>query len=279
MLKASTLYIIFVLCLMSCGQHTLAEKFQPEDLVSLEFSNDVFVPDGKDRFLTNQVRLSAGAFSIGNDMYTPTDKTVDLPDGDRPWDGYTYLEYQTKEELAEDEYRKISYRIGAVGDWSGTDKLQKWIHNDLGLGTDPSWDSMNEGEPTVDLIYEHKLQSPVHPLFGEGWVTDTYGARVGTVIDEIFLKTQVTKGLWKTLFMYVGMSGRAVLYNTHLDGRLFQDDVYTVDKEWFVASGWSGIAVKFGDIYLGYKYLYQTREFETQSGRHSYGSLTIGYVL
>jgi len=78
--------------------------------------NDFVMPGGMDRFLSNAFYFKRGDWTIGNDMYTPRDKrSTEVDTGDRPWDGYTYLEKLDVEKLAFGQERLIRARIGAVG--------------------------------------------------------------------------------------------------------------------------------------------------------------------
>lgn len=264
-----------------------SEFVRPPQFTALEFNNDFFAPGGKDRWLTNQIRLSFPikgnyyVWTIGNDMYTPTDKSnPNIPVGDRPWDGYTFIEYKKREFVDGNlnQFQQFAVRAGILGDASGTDSLQRFIHNDLGLGVDPlGWGTQNASEAALELLYSRKTFSLFDTFFGSTINTSAYGFRAGNVVTEGFMRQELTREYFGFLMPYGGVEGRLVLFNTHLDGRLFHDDVYTVDKEWFVATAWLGLAVRIKEIYIGYKYQYQTREFKEQSGRHLFGTITIGY--
>jgi len=262
------------------------------DEFNFVFANDFFAPDGKDRWLTNDIRLEYktdyAEFALGSEMYTPTDKqTIGAPVGDRPWDGYTYLEIGgamptaflfDRIHLGDGEKRNIKFRLGALGLASGSEVLQDFIHNELGFGSDPSWDTINDSTPALEVIYSHDSERPIHSYIGDGLLKSSYGIRAGNVIDEIFLNQEIHRILFDSIDGFIGMEGKGVLFNTFLDGRMFANDVYTVDTRHFVASA------KFGFIFtimkhyiLTYEYKYITEEFKNQPSRHLYGTITLGY--
>ena len=125
-----------------------------------EIENDVVAPGGKDRWLTNKMELAIQDWKLGQEMYTPTDKrSEEIPVGDRPWDGYSYLGYEFDWVLGNHEVFTVEPRLGALGKASGTEWLQQWIHDDLGFGSHPSWAHVNESEPSLDVLITHKKVS------------------------------------------------------------------------------------------------------------------------
>lgn len=241
--------------------------------------NDWVIPGGQDRLLTNAFSIKKGDWSVANLMYTPTDKrSLELPDNDRPWDGYSYLEHEHIESIGFGHEYILRSRIGLVGRASGAEALQKFIHNDLGAGADPSWAGQNKSEITSDFIYSKRTREYIQSVVGNSRLTNEFGARVGTVNVSVFLDQELRKHFFKYFYPYAGIRGEAVAYNTHLDGRLFSDNNYTVDKEWFVASARAGIELYFpgSDFFIDYHYQYITQEFKGQLGRHAFGSLSFG---
>lgn len=264
----------------------LATTAQAEPM-KFTFSNDYFSPGGKDRWLTNQMMLEVGAWGISNEMYTPKDKrSKELPDGDRPYDGYSFIQYTKKWEIAHGERHILKSRIGTLGEWSGAKELQTWAHDDVGFGSHPEWVGQNPPGVALDFILSKQNVAYLQSVFGDTSATTEYGARFGNVVDELFLDQELRKHFFKNLYIFGGMRGQAVLFNTHLDGRLidehlikgYETDVYTVDKEPFVASARVGIELYFpeSEFFVSYSYKYLTEEFKGQDGRHLFGELSTG---
>ena len=247
---------------------------------SVKMSNDYVIPGGLDRFLTNAFVLQKGDWSLGNDMYTPRSKRSPVVNtGDRPWDGYTYVEKLDVTKVAFGQEQVLKSRIGLVGHASGSEDLQRYIHDDLGLGVHPTWAGQKPSEVTLDFILSRRTREYVQSAVGDSQLTQEYGARFGNVNDSLFLDQELRKHFGRYFYVYAGLRGDAVAYNTHLDGRLFHDNEYTVDRQWFVASARAGIELyfpKWHDFFVTYGYSYLTEEFQGQDGRHAYGTLTFG---
>jgi lipid A 3-O-deacylase len=242
--------------------------------------NDVMRPENKDRFLTNSASIKVGAWRIGNDMYSPRDKrSEEIDTGDRPWDGYSYIEHEGIESLAFGQEFRLRTRLGMVGKNSGSEAMQKFVHNDLGMGVPPTWAGQNPSEATIDVIASKRTREYIQSLFGDSALTQEYGGRAGNVNISLFLDQELRKHFFKSLYFYAGLRGDIVAYNTHLNGRMFHDNSYTVDPQWFVASGRAGIeyySPSWNHYFISYGYVYLTEEFKGQEGRHSYGVLTLG---
>jgi lipid A 3-O-deacylase len=247
---------------------------------SLSFGNDFFVPGHLDRWATSSLSAVIKAddnlwLTLGQEMYTPTDKrSPEVPDGDRPWDGYSYIGARKRHLGETGSYYLAEVRLGAVGSASRADRLQKFVHNDLDMGTNPKgWGTQNPSEIAIDASLAHHFPNTTNTLIGETRTQLGYKVRLGNVITRASFLSEIEKG-WRDFYFIAGTAAHAVLYNTHLDGRLLQNNTYTVDKKWFVAEASLGIGVRiFRRFSLEYKYKYTTEEFKGQTGRHSVGEV------
>lgn len=243
----------------------------------IDFANDFFVPGQFDRWLSNEFRIYQGDFAIGGEMYTPRNKrNPGIPVNDRPWDGYTYGEYTTH--FSED--RTLAFRIGALGAASQQDELQKFVHNNLGRGIDPKgWPTQNPSELALEGIYTHHLYNVFDSYLGTVRSDTSYGLRAGNVQDLAFVDVDLRRGWLQpgySVFGIAGLRGEARAFNTHLQGRMFHDDTYTVDMIPFVASTWLGFGATYGKWDLEFVYTYVTDETKLQDyERHLYGTVTI----
>lgn len=246
----------------------------------IRWENDFFAPGNKDRWRSNSVRVEAHNWTFGHEMYTPSDKdNPGVPFGDRPWDGYIYIGKRLSEEISLNERRIFEFRVGQVGEGSYADKLQRFVHNDLGFGSDPKgWETQNPSEETIDVLYTHESELLLTNLALSGLLHSRYGVRAGNVISEFFLDQELERGLIQesyTLTAYLGVGGRVVLYNTFLDGRLLQENIYTrSDRTWFVSDIRAGLEASYQGFGLRYEYKYLTEEFDAQDGRHLFGAIS-----
>lgn len=262
-------------CVRRAGDNQAKTPFK------FQYGNDFLIPGGLDRNLTSVVGIEYGEWGIGNEMYTPTDKEIQVnPVGDRPFDGYSFIQNTYKTKVGFGQERNFVTRVGAVGHASYTDKLQRSVHGFLeDLGKDqtyPSYKGQNASEFALDVDYSQTNREYLQSFFGDTRMTSKYGFRAGNVEIYPYLDQELRKHFLKHLDIFAGLNGKIVFFNTHLDGRMFHDDYYTVDKQWFVASARVGFELRFDDTYFGYHYQYLTEEFEGQQGRHLYGTFTIG---
>lgn len=244
----------------------------------LELSNDFLIPGGKDRWLTNAFCFEYDSLSLCQEMYTPQNKkSPELPDGDRPWDSYLYLEKEWVIPVAFGEETVIDSRFGGIGDWGFGKEAQQFIHDELGLGQHPTWTGVNPAQPAIDIEVSRRTRQYLKSVVGDSRLTQQYGFRVGNVEDYLFLDQELRKHFFRYVYLFAGISGKTVFFNTHLDERLFESNIYTVDKQWFVASGRVGFNLDFQTWSFGYQYQYLTEEFKGQDGRHLYGTFNLGF--
>ena len=88
---------------------------------TFQIANDIVIPGGLDRWLTNEFKLSKQyddyTYAFSNEMYTPTSKkSEEIPYGDRNWDGYSYFEVTKRKPIVFGENKTYSFRVGAVGE-------------------------------------------------------------------------------------------------------------------------------------------------------------------
>jgi len=249
---------------------------------NFKFNNDFFAPGGKDRYLTNDffldVKVKEGLrLGIGSEMYTPDNlRTSEIEKHDHPYSGYTYISLQEKQVVNLQEKRLYEIRIGLLGDASKAKRLQKFVHNDLDLGTDPKgWDNQNGSELAIDLMYAHQTRDVVSSFVGATEIITTQGFRIGNVVTEYFIDTEVNKIFYEKFVGFVGIDGHFKLFDTHIEGRLFSDNIHTKEAEYFVAGCKAGVAYKYEDYKIGFQYLLQTRTFREQPDNHLVGSVFI----
>lgn len=260
------------------------------DASSFEFTNDVFAPNGRDRYLTNRVGYNytidqhwkAGLWS---DMYSPNDlRSSEPPIGDHPYSGYTFahISYKTNDLISNKviENRRFSLNLGALGPASQADDLQKFIHKDLDLGVPPEgWDTQADSQMAVDFIYAHNAISPLTSYLGDTTAVQTYGFRVGNVIDSVFLDQEIRKQFFGRITGLIGGTIEIIAFNTHIEGRAFSSNIntYTAEAEPLVSTARAGIEVDTGRFTLGFIASYQTPTFEGQDDNHLYGTVIVRY--
>jgi lipid A 3-O-deacylase len=309
------------------------KKFDPPDphsFVTLQFDNDFFA--GDDRHFTNGMRAAylspegavpalirkAGeviplfhssqnmrfGFSIGQNIYTPTDISIsDPPSTDRPYAGWLYTGFGL---VSEDGtwQDKLELDIGIVGPYSLAEETQTEWHRVFGFQQPKGWKHQLKNEPGVALYYEKSRRSlyefPLHRLIPiENLGVDftphvglalgnvmTYGAagftaRFGDDLPADFGPPKIRPNLpgsdyfqpddsigW---YLFGGMEGRIVARNIFLDGNTFQNS-RSVDKNPVVADFQAGAAITFWRARISYTHIWRTPEYIGQAAFDNFGS-------
>lgn len=250
------------------------------DQYKLKWGNDFLAPDGLDRYLSNYFTLShtsnKSTWSFDNSMFTPDNlRGSPVESKDHPWDGASILSHEERFDISGNERRRFKLSAGAVGRASGAAELQRWVHAQ-GFGARPSYQPTNPSEPVLNFGYRHDDITQLNTLIGIAQNTTTYGFDVGNYITQAVLTQRLKKG-FNGAYGLLGIEGRAVLYSTVLDGRLFQDNEYTVQREPFVAEFMIGVGAEIDSYIVELVYKYETEQFETQDDRHLVAELTISY--
>lgn len=252
-------------------------------------------------------------FSVGQNIYTPSDTDARVPDPtDRPYAGWSYAEISF---ISKDARRAdiISIQAGIVGPSSLAEDTQRTVHEWLNESSPRGWDYQLRDEPGVNLIYERRYRFVSRTLF------DTLGmdlvphggfslgnvqthamagatlrlginlpsdfgvalARGGSIgaspVDD--LDPRVPGGRGFGFFVFAGAEGRAVVRDIFLDGNTRKDSP-SVDKEPLVADLMAGFGLVAGRWQLTGAFVHRTKEFETQPDPWSrFGSVTLSVAF
>ncbi len=249
--------------------------------------------------------------TVGQLIYTPeTINTSELLVDERPYAGYLYtgIGYHSRSQSRLDS---LEIHLGMVGPSALGQDAQDFIHDLRGFDKFQGWDNQLRDEPTLNLVYEHKLVSFRNPLWGtvEHDFIGHAGLALGTVSTYVNLGGEYRIG--RDLPNDFGTSavrpagdnsapgrgdprlqaGSALIYGFHLflavDGRLVARDIFLdgntwknshrVDKEPAVANLALGFSFLVRHWKLSYAQVFRTREFREQPSSHEYGSLSLSY--
>lgn len=246
-------------------------------------------------------------FSIGQNLYTPTDIVATEPQfDDRPYAAWLYLgvglHNQTERWLD-----TIELNLGVVGPWALGEQTQNFVHRARGLQTAEGWDNQIKNEVVVNLIFERRWR---RELFGgrTGWGADVLnhaGGSLGTLftylntgggirfgwnlpkdfgasvirlagdtnapasLDDLRIRREHVFGA----HLFLTVDGRWVLRDLTLDGNTFQESM-RIERSWWVGDVSGGLAVIYGAWKLSYAATYRTRTFEAGYDQ-TFGSINI----
>lgn len=258
-----------------------------------------------------EVKNADVGFTIGQSIFTPSDTdTTALIPSDRPYAGWLYLglilqRHGTNAFLGQifGQHRSLEnleMSLGVVGPWALGEEAQTWIHRIRGFDLPQGWDNQLENEPAIQFRYtrmwDHRTPANWEP-FSIGLIPH-WGLNVGTVHVFGNLGATVRMGLNVPLdfgtttidaptveagngrssrwgfYVFGGVDGRAVAWNTFLDGNLFHES-HSVDKEHLVADLKLGAVLVLKRAELGYTYVQRTHEYRGQSQDDAFGSISL----
>lgn len=219
------------------------------------------------------------AYSLGQNMFTPTDITVPepIPD-DRPYAGWLYagLGFVSKNTFEDSSARnytrldRLELNIGVVGPLSAAEAIQKGWHDLFNFRPPRGWDNQIRNEPGLILLYERQwlfkekkrifnyLDVELAPELGAAVGNIyTYGAagarvRLGSNLPADYGPPRIRPSLpgsdhfiageRVSGYLFGAIEGRAIARNIFLDGNTFRDS-HSVDKKHFVGDVQLGAAV------------------------------------
>ena len=269
--------------------------------------NDVPFPGSDDAV---QYNLSLG---FGQQIYTPSDtQMVDPPEDERPYAGYLYgfLALHAKQYSRLDT---LELAVGMIGPSALGEQAQNEVHRIRDIDTAKGWDTQLHDEPTAMLTWTRTWRLN-EASEGLGWdVLPHFGLSAGTPFTQASLGGEVRFGwnlpadfgtstirpgsginapsreddirrhsgaFWEnfSLYMFAGAEGRAVGYNSFLDGNIWKDS-RSVDKYPFVGDLSGGVGIRLYDFMLTYTHVYRSLEFHGQDEAQNFGSITMGYIF
>jgi lipid A 3-O-deacylase len=226
------------------------------------------------------VRNSHG---IGQNMITPGDTESEIPqEGDLPYAGtLTYtLSWQS---FNRENARNFQVSVGVLGQESFAGQLQKFMHNDLGLGHGPQgWNTQRDTEPLLNIGYQYawcianlgeyqnkwagQLTLAPSASLGNLFTAVEFIAafRFGWNIPEGFASYPAPQGIGflqssylpkpssaspHAFEMIINVSGTGLLYSVIYDGSFITDDDRDVKRNGCYISAGIGIAYHYYDFF------------------------------
>ncbi len=236
-------------------------------------------------------------FALGQNIYTPTDTRVAVPDpNDRPYAGWSYVElsFLSKTESVADV---LAIQLGMVGRHSYAQDIQRIVHKLNGNARPNGWEHQLGDEVGLNVVFERKWRMYARTLeqtLGIDFVlhvgasvgnVQTYANVGGTVRLGVNLPNdfgtqiiraagvvnsplndadpRVSEARFWSFFIFGGVDARVVARDIFLDGNTFKDSP-SVKKEIFVGDLSYGIGIVTGRWQFTYAQVTRTREFKNQ---------------
>lgn len=247
-------------------------------------------------------RFGAG-LSIEQHIYTSEFITqTNPPLDDHPYAGWLSFNFALQRADAT-RHDHLEVGVGVVGDWSGAEWLQDFIHDNVPGQDDPAgWDTQLANELAVNVTYqrtwrtekgnagglEFDMLPAVRADLGNVFIRARGQAtvRVGAHLPDNFgpasllgFKDHTDRSFadpesdW-SIYGYASVSADAVGRNIFLDGNTFADSRST-DREDLVARAALGVVLRYKCVQLGWSQTLETKTFEAQPDGQTYGSLAL----
>jgi len=241
---------------------------------------------------TTVVPVASVTTIFGQNFYTPQDITIPTPQPlDRPWAGVLYA--GLSESITDPDLHQmhiVELNAGILGPGAGAQRVQKFVHNDLGFSNhDPSgWSNQLKNEPVLSLRYQQIRRVPllvrgdtdvldVVPEFGAQLGSPQTFANAGAVVRLGYHITGLPIGIIPgaaapsavhriELYVFGGGEARYVPFNATLDGGLFNNGPEANQPERFVRDLRVGVSARYKKVRLTYTVVARSAEFHVPAG-------------
>lgn len=243
----------------------------------------------------------AAAVGVEQHIYTATDITVaNPPANDHPYGGWLSLNlaFQRADATRHDHFE---LDLGVVGQWSGAEAVQKFIHSVVPEEVTPQgWPTQLGNELAINFTYERTWRT--EPAKVRGVAFDMLPA-AGFDLGNVFIRARgkatlrfgynlpddfgppsllghadhtapKPEGDW-SVYVYATGGADAVARNIFLDGNTFSDSRST-DREDLVARFTLGLFARWKLAYLGWSQTWETKTFDAEPNGQTFGSIVLG---
>ncbi len=249
------------------------------------------------------------SIDISQQLYTPADTQLNPPDpNDRPYAATLLMTGQLIQDTDVSRTR-LGVQLGVLGPDAGGEIVQNDFHGILGNTPAKGWDYQLDNRPVLNFFADRTWRVPVMTLasvptlnaapIGVDVLPDVTGfvgteeiyaqagaiLRVGQGLEDDFGAGRIMPGIdggdaylpdsgfaW---YLFGGLDGQAVAYNTLLQGNSFASGP-SVDKEPFVGEFELGLAIIWHGVRITFSQTWQTHEFTTQQGGlFDFGSVAV----
>jgi hypothetical protein len=298
--------LLFLVC------NCFGNLFTHAQQVGFTTENDAYLLKLEDAYYSNGIFLHLGyadqskkntkrvhRFELGQQIFTPLKRTTRAPaDIDRPYAGYTYIQYTRSWFNNEKTVLQINGTLGIIGPASGGEGLQNTYHRWLQYAPFLGWRYQISNQLVLNsgVLYAHTLLA-TNKFKWMGWGAAQLGtafihAAVGTkMVYGLFNQNQHSQ-LWnaavekkgmpaKEFFIYWNPKITAQGYNATISGgsKTAADSAVTLNPKTLVFQNTIGLAYSEGRWAAQIELVHQSRETTIQLNRHRYLGLQLQYRI
>lgn len=233
------------------------------------------------------------SFEFGNKIFTPgKTKFVNTINMDRPYAGYTYLDYSISRLRKLSVVSSLEFEVGLVGKATGLGQVQQWWHRQVGYDVPRGWDSQIANELIFNMSYQFQKSIKISEDFDLVSNTGLYaGTGSNKLSQDVTIRlidfNPLTQSIFSNsllgyegdgnkpeVFLFFGCGVDYVVFNIFLEGSLFNNNPspFAVDANPWLFRRNFGImyAKKRGSF--AFSIINMGKEAEKNT-RHSYVSL------
>ncbi len=201
----------------------------------------------------NRKNISSKVISsvkFGNKIFTPKKtKFVNTQNMDRPYAGYTYVDYSISRLRKLSSISSLEVELGLVGRATGLGQVQQWWHKQVGYEEPRGWDSQISNEVVFNINYQFqkgvKISNDVDLVSNTGLFVGTASNKMSQDLTIRLVDfSPLTQSVFSNsllgydgdrdkeeVFLFFGCGVDYVVSNIFLEGSLFNDNPspFTVD--------------------------------------------------
>lgn len=248
-------------------------------------------------------------FALTQLIFTPGNLNAPTaPPGERPYAGWlgVSVSLHARDERA---LNTVEISLGVVGPHSQAKQAQDAIHDLYKIGKFQGWKSQVPNEVTLNLHFEQKrrwtdlrkLDLPFDMEF-DGFHETGYSignylteAHVGFLVrlgwdlpiefsdaritptahtQKLYTDEDYNKSTW-SFYVLGGARLSGILHDITIDGPVFRDFDTGVTREPWVGEIYAGFGVRYTGWEFNFVQTYRSKQFKSQSGNQSFGSIAI----
>lgn len=274
--------------------------------------NDAYLLKLKDAYYSNGIFLHLNyadeskkkikrvhRFELGQQIFTPLKRTTRTPaDIDRPYAGYTYIQYTRSWFNNEKSVLQVNGTLGIIGPDSGGEALQNTYHRWLQYAPFLGWryQISNQLVLNTGALYAHNILA-TNKFKWMGWGATQLGtafvnASLGSKMLYGLFNSNQSSQLWnaavekkgmpsKEFFIYWNPKITAQGYNATISGgsKTAADSAVTLNPKTLVFQNTIGLAYSEGRWAAQIELVHQSRETTIQLNRHRYLGLQLQYRI
>ena len=274
--------------------------------------NDAYLLKLKDAYYSNGIFLHLNyadeskkkikrvhRFELGQQIFTPLKRTTRTPaDIDRPYAGYTYIQYTRSWFNNEKSVLQVNGTLGIIGPVSGGEALQNTYHRWLQYAPFLGWryQISNQLVLNTGALYAHNILA-TNKFKWMGWGATQLGtafvnASLGSKMLYGLFNSNQSSQLWnaavekkgmpsKEFFIYWNPKITAQGYNATISGgsKTAADSAVTLNPKTLVFQNTIGLAYSEGRWAAQIELVHQSRETTIQLNRHRYLGLQLQYRI